>query len=109
MATTAISPESLKRRLGRNPAPLLLDVRKQPAFAADGVMIAGAQWRDPQAIEAWLGELPKGAEIVAYCIHGHDVSQGVVHRLREHGFDACYLEGGIENWKAVGGAVERRS
>lgn len=43
--------------------------------------------------------------MVAYCVHGHEVSRGVVDRLRALGLEAALLEGGIETWKAAGGPV----
>jgi rhodanese-related sulfurtransferase len=43
--------------------------------------------------------------VVVYCVHGHEVSNGVVARLRDLGLEALLLEGGIEAWKASGGSV----
>jgi hypothetical protein len=36
--------------------------------------------------------------VVVYCVHGHEVSQGVTSALRTAGVDAAYLEGGIAGW-----------
>jgi len=36
--------------------------------------------------------------VVVYCVHGHEVSQGVTRALRTAGVDAAYLEGGIAGW-----------
>jgi hypothetical protein len=39
-------------------------------------------------------------------VHGHEVSQGAAKALRELGYAARYLEGGLEEgWKASGGAL----
>jgi hypothetical protein len=67
-------------------------VRKTPAFLAASDMIRGALRRDPQTVDTWGKALP-GAEAVVYCVHGHEVSQGVAKAL-----GARYLEGGIEHW-----------
>lgn len=40
--------------------------------------------------------------VVVYCVHGHEVSQGVCATLRAIGVDAAYLEGGVEGWRLAG-------
>ena len=83
----------------------LLDVRRQPAFDADPRLIPGAVWKDPEQVGTWAAELSRDQPVVVYCVHGHEVSRGVVDRLRGLGIDAALLEGGIEAWKAAGGPV----
>jgi rhodanese-related sulfurtransferase len=83
----------------------LLDVRRQPAFDADPRLIPGAVWQDPEQVGTWAGMLNRHQPVVVYCVHGHEVSRGVVDRLRGLGVDAALLEGGIEAWKAAGGSV----
>ena len=103
-----VSPTDLKAMLaGAGPSArvTLLDVRRRPAFEADPHMIPGAVWRDPHRVDAWAAELVPGTSVVVYCVHGHEVSNGVVDRLRALGFDAALLGGGIEAWKAAGSAV----
>lgn len=46
--------------------------------------------------------LPRGRDLVAYCVHGHQVSQGAMQQLRDAGFNAVYLEGGVEHWQHDG-------
>ena len=46
---------------------------------------------------AWAGGLPKGRPLVAYCVHGHEVSQGVAKALNEAGIRAAIIEGGIKD------------
>ncbi len=87
----------------------ILDVRKKPAYDDDTVVIAGATWRDPAMIDDWApglaGDLARDRPVVCYCVHGHEVSQGASEELRRLGFDARYLEGGIDDWKATGGRL----
>ena len=83
----------------------LLDVRRRPAVAAEPWLIPGAVWRDPEQVTIWAAGLNQDQPVVVYCVHGHEVSNGVVDRLRELGFDAALIAGGIEAWKAAGGAV----
>lgn len=106
-----MSPAGLKAVLAAGPAArvAVLDVRRRVAFEADPRMIPGAAWRDPHRVDAWAAELAPGAPVVVYCVHGHEVSNGVVDRLRALGFDAALVEGGIEAWKAAGGAMAARA
>jgi rhodanese-related sulfurtransferase len=107
--TSSISFSELQSAIrGRQP-PLVIDVRKQPAFKAATDMIAGALRRDPETATAWAKELPSASTVVVYCAHGHDVSQGVATSLNGHGIKAHYLEGGIEEgWKARKGNLDRK-
>src|SRR6266513_2928245 len=89
--------------------PLIIDVRRKPVFRAAADMIAGALWRDPERVADWAGELPRASHVVAYCVHGHEVSQGVAKALAGRGLSAQYLQGGIEEgWKAAGGALDAK-
>jgi rhodanese-related sulfurtransferase len=83
----------------------LLDVRRRPAFEADPRLITGAVWKDPDQAVIWTHELNPDQPVIAYCVHGHEVSRGVVERLRALGIEAALLEGGIEAWKAAGGPI----
>jgi rhodanese-related sulfurtransferase len=94
----SISPGSLYSRLVTALAPLVIDVRKASAFDADDTMIVGAVRRAPNEIDRWRQDLPSERFVVAYCVHGQDVSQGVAATLRASGVDAAYLEGGITGW-----------
>jgi rhodanese-related sulfurtransferase len=85
--------------------PLVIDVRKRPAFEADPVTVPGAIWRDPQAVEQWAAKLPPGCSLAVYWVHGHEVSRGVRDALRRRGLMAGIIEGGIEGWRAAGGPV----
>lgn len=104
-----ISPLDLQSAMRRGPAPLVIDVRRRPAFRAATHMLAGALRREPEVVATWMKELPKARKVVVYCVHGHEVSQGVAQALMSGGIDAHYLEGGIEDgWKAAGGELARK-
>jgi Fe-Mn family superoxide dismutase len=98
-------PEALMVLLKTSQRPMVLDVRKRPAFEADPAMVPGAVWRNPCAVEQWAAELPPGCSIIVYCVHGHEVSRGVRDELRRRGVMAGIIEGGIEGWRAAGGPV----
>jgi rhodanese-related sulfurtransferase len=105
----AIKSSTLQSDLAGAHAPLVIDVRKTPAFHAASEMIAGALRRDPANIASWAKELPAASSVVVYCVHGHEVSQGAAAALRSAGISARYLIDGIEEgWKQAGGELMRK-
>lgn len=84
---------------------LVLDVRPAEVFANAGTVIPNAQWRDPESIEQWMHELPSDREILVYCVRGHEISRSSAIRMRAHGFNARFLEGGFEAWQSAGRPV----
>ena len=104
----AASVSQILSTLGTSRAPLLIDVRRTAAFAADICMAASATWRDPFTINEWLRFLPRHRDIVVYCVHGHEISKNAAAAMRGDGLNAAYLEGGIEAWSAAGGATIRK-
>jgi rhodanese-related sulfurtransferase len=102
----SVTAAILKSELAGKHSPLLIDVRRSPAFRAAPDMAAGALRRDPGAVPEWAKTLPRAASVVTYCVHGHEVSQNAAKALREAGINARYLEGGLEEgWRAAGGEV----
>ncbi len=104
-SSLSIVPEELFRLVGGARAPVIVDVRRRPAFDADDRVLPAAIWRDHLAVDAWIGALPAGVPVVVYCAHGHQVWQSAASRLRLAGLDARYLAGGIEGWRAAGGTL----
>lgn len=106
----SITPQDVKTALATDSTSpiLLLDVRRKPAFESAPDRISGSSWRDPSAVSTWVAELPKNTPIVVYCVHGHEVSQGVATQLDKLGYKALYLEGGIESWREAGEELEPR-
>jgi len=94
-----VSPEDLYARLGTAKAPLLIDVRRREAFDSGQLLIIGSARRLPDDVAEWRSVLPAGKPIVAYCVHGHEVSQGVASALRGVGMSASYLAGGFAGWQ----------
>jgi rhodanese-related sulfurtransferase len=105
-----ISPAHLLVALhsARDDAPLLLDVRRAAAFRAADDLIPGALRRDPETIAQWAPALRAPRFAVAYCVHGHEVSQGVAQALCDQGIECRYLEHGIEGWRAAGGTFDSK-
>jgi rhodanese-related sulfurtransferase len=95
---TSISAQDLYRSIGTAVAPIVIDVRRSAAFAADNRMIVGAVRRNPEEVQDWRRDLPSGRVVVVYCVRGQEMSQGAASALQAAGVDACYLENGIAGW-----------
>jgi rhodanese-related sulfurtransferase len=104
----SVSTAELRQSLQSDRPPLVIDVRKAPAFRAAGDMIAGALRRAPEDAAVWAKSLPSASSVIVYCVHGHEVSQGACAALRDAGIATRYLEGGIEAWRAAGGALQAK-
>jgi rhodanese-related sulfurtransferase len=98
----SISPEELKKILERG-LVLLLDVRRKADYDADPGTIPGAAWRNPEQVDAWSQEIPKGQRVVVYCVKGGSVSQSITAALVQKYIQACYIEGGLKAWKESSG------
>jgi len=96
----AIQPAALRKAIGSDHPPLVIDVRRNERFREASDVIHGALRRDPEQVAAWAKTLPAAASVVVYCVHGREVSQGVAKAL-----GAKYLEGGIEAWRETGGEL----
>jgi len=90
-------------------APQLIDVRRVETYADAGDRIAGASWRDPSQLDTWSRELDPARPVLAYCVHGLDIGRSAALALRARGFDARYVEGGIEACRAAGVPLTAKS
>ena len=97
-----LKPEVLKSKLND---VLILDVRRQGDYAASADRLPGSAWRNPEAVDQWLVDIPQDQEVVIYCVRGGSVSNATVDKLQAAGLKARFIEGGIEGWKASGGEV----
>jgi rhodanese-related sulfurtransferase len=104
-----IQYDDLQLALTSEHAPIVIDVRRKSAYLAATDTVRGSLRRDPEGVAVWAEQLPRSARAVVYCAHGREVSQRVAAELAERGFDACYLEGGIESgWKSRGGVLDTK-
>ena len=108
MKKHTINAEFLGKILSGSKKVSLIDVRRKVDYDASPNKIPGAQWRDPEKIDHWIGELPSGQQTVVYCVKGGSVSQSVTDRLRTEGRDVLYLEGGLKAWTENGKKVEKK-
>jgi Fe-Mn family superoxide dismutase len=102
-----ISAEELKAALesDEDRRPVLLDLCLPRDLPRRTDMLAGATMHAPAALPRWVEELPRGRPIAVYCICGFQVSGTAVKELRQRGYDARALVGGITAWHAIGGAT----
>jgi len=78
-----ISTREVLSALHGGQPPLIIDVRRKPVFRAATDMIAGALWRDPERVADWAGELPRATRVVAYCVHGQEISGSLARALAQ--------------------------
>lgn len=102
---TFVSPTELVRRLASGAPPCIVDVRRGPAHDADPHRIPGALRGPPEAIDGWSRDLRRDRDVVVYCVHGHEVSQGAAVALAAAGFVVAVLDGGLAGWRAAGHSV----
>ena len=107
MDTVSIEPRSLYSLLGSPNAPLVLDVRRHAAYQEDAHLIAGAA-RPEGDLPAFAERHAHGRPVVAYCVHGHEVSQKAAATLAHAGHAATFLAGGIAAWREAGLPTIRR-
>lgn len=105
-APEGVAVEDLRERLTRKDTVVVLDVRRAADFESDPQLLPGATWRDPEKIDAWVADLPKGVPVVVYCKFGHYVSRNAAEALRAKGVDAQIVNAGIAGWRAIGAPVE---
>jgi rhodanese-related sulfurtransferase/predicted RNA binding protein YcfA (HicA-like mRNA interferase family) len=101
--TTGLEPVTrceLDRRI-REGAVVVLDVRPAAEYAA--AHVTGAMGIPLDELPGRLGELPRDAEIVAYCRGPYCfMSLHAVRLLRTHGYHARPMEGGLPQWRIDG-------
>lgn len=93
-----LEPADLAERMKRKPWPQLLDVRTPAEFA--GGHIRGAINVPVTALSSRLDalKLDPGRPVVAICLTAHR-SVPAVRLLRQRGFDAAQLAGGMIAWR----------
>lgn len=95
--SVTISPQELQALLD-NKSATVCDVRREVDYQADQRTIAGAEWHNPEDVDAWAAQLPKDKPVVIYCARGGSVSKSVQAVLTGKGFEVQYVEGGLAAW-----------
>jgi rhodanese-related sulfurtransferase len=98
-----ITRKELVSRLWRRDV-VVIDVRPRSEYEAGH--IPGARSLPPDEVRKRLRELPKDADVVAYCRGPFCVyADDAVRALRRRGFQAHRLEDGFPEWRRAGLAV----
>jgi rhodanese-related sulfurtransferase len=102
MEPRTVSVKELVALLDGDGAPVVIDVRKEPDYAADPRLVPGALKRSLEEIEAWGQALPQDRPVVVYCAEGKWVGAAAADWLRAHGRPARQVQGGFAAWRAAG-------
>jgi Fe-Mn family superoxide dismutase len=105
VAAIEIAPEALVPHLMKWQ---VIDVRRRPLFEEAQKKVSNAHWRDPEQVDQWAGDLDRTRPVAVYCLHGHAISRATALALKQRGFDAHCVAGGIEAWNARGLPVEAK-
>lgn len=97
-----ITAEQVWAAIGGAGQLCLVDVRRRAVFDADRRLIPGARWHDPADLATLAASVPSDRDLVFYCAHGHQLSQGAAALLRAGGREARVLRGGLEAWRKSG-------
>ena len=100
----SLSVEELAAQLAKGEPVQVLDARPRHHISRTVDLMQGAVWRDPDRVDEWIGELSPNEPVAVYCAYGFHVGCNVTRTLRERGFDARYVRGGVSAWYAAGGA-----
>jgi rhodanese-related sulfurtransferase len=99
-----IEGRSLQEKLAAPNPPLILDVRNPPELVEG--RIEGSVNIPLNELPARLAEVPQGREVVTVCKKGMR-SFNAAGWLRQMGRSAVSLQGGMDQWKALGLPVAR--
>lgn len=90
-----ITVAETRELLDSDERPLLLDVRNPWEYEI--CRIEGSQLLPLPQLPHRVAEISRGRKVVVYCHHGHR-SLIATEFLRQEGYDAVSMAGGIEDW-----------
>ncbi|MGC1969251.1 MAG: rhodanese-like domain-containing protein, partial [Candidatus Acidiferrales bacterium] len=86
---------------------LLADVRSHGYYSAGAVRIPGSIRIEPNNLSAEITIFPRDKDIYVYCTCRKEAtSASVAHHLREWGFNAFVIIGGLTAWRKAGNPLE---
>jgi rhodanese-related sulfurtransferase len=97
----SISPAEFASLLASPNAPLVLDVRRDERFTEATRIAPRAQRCAPQDI-AHLAHSEAPRDVIVYCVHGLEIGKAAAAELAANGWNASFLEGGIEGLAEAG-------
>jgi Fe-Mn family superoxide dismutase len=102
-----IAVEDVKEMMAAGKPVQVLDVRPRHFVSRQQDIADGIEWRDPEQLQQWIGELDKSEPVVVYCAYGFHIGCKTAIKLRDAGFDARYMNSGHSGWKAIGHPLKR--
>jgi membrane protein DedA with SNARE-associated domain/rhodanese-related sulfurtransferase len=101
------SPE-LKERLDRGETVVIVDLRSDLSYHADGVKIPGAIWIPPGEFARRYEEIPRGLPVAMYCTCPNEFTSAKMARLlMDKGYRQVWpMLGGIDAWLELGYPTE---
>jgi len=100
----SISVEELRSVMEGEQQIQVVDARPRNYVSKDPDTMPNAVWRDPERVDEWSAQLSPETPVFVYCAYGFEVGRSVTTALRERGFDARYIRGGLAAWYGAGGA-----
>jgi membrane protein DedA with SNARE-associated domain/rhodanese-related sulfurtransferase len=86
---------------------LVLDVRSHGYYSAGAVRIPGSIRIEPNNLNAEIKTFPRNKEMYLYCTCRNEATSAcIAHLLREQGFDAFVIVGGLAAWRKAGNPLE---
>ncbi|MFZ0885953.1 MAG: VTT domain-containing protein [Candidatus Acidiferrales bacterium] len=86
---------------------LLADVRSHGYYTAGAVRIPGAIRIEPNNLSAEIKTFSRNVNMYLYCTcRNENTSASVAHLLRNQGFDAFVIAGGLAAWRKAGNPLE---
>jgi superoxide dismutase, Fe-Mn family len=105
----SISVEELRTLMQGEQQFQVVDARPTNYVSKDPDTMPNAVWRDPERVDEWCAQLSPEAPVFVYCAYGFEVGCCITTVLRERGFDARCIRGGLAARHGVGGARAVRS
>jgi Fe-Mn family superoxide dismutase len=102
-APPSISVEDLGALMVTDQQPQVVDARPRNYVSRNPDTMPNAVWRDPERVDDWCGQLSSDAPVFVYCAYGFEVGCNVATVLRQRGFDARYVRGGLAAWHSAEG------
>jgi Fe-Mn family superoxide dismutase len=99
----SISVEELSAFMEADQRPQVVDARPRNYVSRNPDTMPSAVWRDPERVDDWCGQLSSAAPVFVYCAYGFEVGCNVATVLRQRGFDARYVRGGLAAWYGAEG------
>jgi membrane protein DedA with SNARE-associated domain len=104
-----IQVQELAQRLASDEEqkPLILDVRSHGYYDSDALRIQGSLRIEPNNLSEEIKSLSKTRDIYLYCTCVREATSArVAHLLRENGFNAFVIVGGLAAWRKSGLPLE---